>query len=434
MRNVLILTIDCWNQNICTSSASSYSTLFSGIDEYNITNIYIREEIPNDPCCSRYFQISEQKVIKSVLNKGIHTGKEVFCVERPDIENLELISLHNNFYAKHRGRHYYFKKAVRELIWWCSAWRSQELDDFLESVAPDIVIFSMEGYIHFNRLCRYALEKTGAKGIGYFWDDNFTYKQRPQNVGYKLLRFFQRKSLVRLANNTTSFWAISPKTKREADEYFGICCEVISKPVGDDNVLTVSCNDDGNMPIRMLYTGNLMIGRMNTIRMVARTLRDINQDAIKVSLDIFSPTPIPEDLKTFGYGVTFHDPIPQKEISRAQRQADILLFAEDVVGEERYVSRLSFSTKIPDYLNCGRCIIAIGDHDTAPMEYFSQQEIALCASSAEELRRHIEQVLERPEIMEEYGKRAILCAQENHNRYFIQEKIKSNIQKICENE
>ena len=428
-KNILILTVDCWNSNIAAGSSYTYSSLFSSMCDYTISNIYTRDELPNDPCCSRYFQISENKVIKSILKRKTITGKEVVCVDRENKDNEVVVQKQKELYSKHRKHFYYLKKIIREIIWKLSHWRTDELDSFLESVKPDVVIFTMEGYIHFNRLCRYVLKKTGSKSIGYFWDDNFTYKQR-RRIGYKFLRFFQRKSLKKLAKETTAFWAISPKTKEEADRFFDINCTILPKPTERELNQKFDFQNSVDNQVRMMYAGNLMIGRMDTVRAVAQAMSEINKDDIKICLDVYTATEIPVDLQKFGFGVAFHAPVSQSEVLKLQNKADVLLFAEDIVGSERKVSRLSFSTKIPDYLSSGKCILAIGDNDTAPMEYFRSERVALCAGDVVEIKEQLERIVENPQIVHEYGKRAYECAKKNHLKADVQQTIKKTIEGI----
>ena len=428
-KNILILTVDCWNLNLAANSSYTYSNLFSSISDYNVSNVYIRDELPNDPCCSRYFQISENRVIKSLFKRNVKTGKEVACGADAMATDNDAVLQQKELYGKHRKRFYYAKKLVRELIWKFSAWKSNELDEFLESIKPDAVVFTMEGYIHFNRICRYVLKKTGAKGIGYFWDDNFTYKQRSQ-IGYKILRFFQRRSLKKLAKQTSAFWAISPKTKKEADEFFGTECILLPKPAEREISTDMSIAKPIEGPIKMMYAGNLMIGRMNTIKAVAEIMAELNCDEQKICLDVYTNTEVPDELKKFGNGLSFYPPVSQSEILEKQQDADILLFAEDIVGRERKVARLSFSTKIPDYLSSGKCILAVGDNDTAPMEYFRNENIALCAGDKNELRQQLEKVINTPEILNEYGRRAYECARKNHSKEAVRNIVLETIEKI----
>ena len=427
-RKVLILTVDCWNSNISAGSSQTYSTLFSSMDDVELSNIYIREELPNDPCCKRYFQISESKIIKSIFKRNMQTGREVSAELECNREDIDRINDQHRLYSKQRKHLYYTKKLVRELLWLVAPWKSEELKAYLKDIDPEIIIYSMEGYIHFNRICRYAKKVTGARSIGYFWDDNFTYKQR-KKLGYKIYRFFQRKSLKKLAAETDEFWAISPKTKAEADKFFNISSTVIPKPTERD-LASAPENKRAVLPIKMLYAGNLMIGRMDTVRMLAEVIKEINSDEEKIVLDVYTPTEVPESMKEANSGVNFHDPVSQTEVLRLQESADVLLFAEDIVGKERKVARLSFSTKIPDYLSCGKCILAIGDFDTAPMEYFINEDVAICADTKEKIREGLMKLICEPDSITEYGKKAYACAVKNHSKEKIKNKIMRDIEKL----
>ena len=63
---------------------------------------------------------------------------------------------------------------LRDIIWKFGRWKTIELNDFLDDFKPDIILHSMEGYNHFNRIIEYAIKRTGARAVGYIWDDNFT--------------------------------------------------------------------------------------------------------------------------------------------------------------------------------------------------------------------------------------------------------------------
>lgn len=427
-KKILILTVDCWNTKIGANTATTYSTLFNGMDEYELANIYIREELPDDPCCKKYFQISERRIIKNLLKKSVKTGKEVENVTVAD--SSEDVALQKEFYSKQRKSFYYTKKIIRELIWYFGKWKTKELDAFLKEVNPDLVIFAMEGYIHFNRICRYAINKTGAKAIAYFWDDNFTYKQRPNNFGYKFLRFFQRKSLKKLAKCTDAFWAISSKTKKEADKFFGIDCTILQKPTERDMTDAVLSSKEHTLPLKMLYAGNLMIGRMNTIDAIRSAVRLINKDETKVIFDVYTPTEVPKYLVETGYGINFHKPVSQKEIIEFQNDADVLWFVEDIIGQDKKVARLSISTKVADYLSSGKCIIAAGDDDTATIEYFKNENVALCAHDKDEIYDCIRRILANPELIDVYGKRAFECAKKNHSKDTVKAIMSDSIQEV----
>ena len=427
MPRILICSVDSWNSKLSASSSSTFSSLFSQYDAKDLANLYIREELPDSKVCSRYFQISEQRVIKSLLKPRIKTGKEVFAAEEMSKTELEALEKSNELYGKNRAKRSYFKLFAREALWRFGRWRSKELNAFLEDFAPDVVVFSMEGYIHFNRICRYIIKKTGARAIGYFWDDNFTYKQLKNNFGYRALRFFQRRSLKKLAKRTDRFWAISPKTKREADEFFGIESVLLTKPA-DMPERSILSNAAHERPLKMIYTGNLAIGRASTIIAVSKALDKINESGSQIELDVYTPTTLlPEESRELGNFVHLHPPVPLEAVAAIQQKADILLFVEDIDGPLSKKARLSFSTKITDYLKSGKCILALGNADTAPMEYFAQTGAAICVTQKEHIEEALLTVLKSPDILAEYAERAYKSGKENHDGEKIRRIVKETI-------
>lgn len=407
---ILVMTVPSWNSKV---GANSWASLLEDYGCENVANICIREEIPDSKVCSRYFCVSENRIIKSIFKRNIKTGYEV---EPNTIRDDKDLNEHNQRYIAMKKKRRYSMLLARELIWKFGNWKTKELDAFLDSFKPDIILHSMEGYIHLNRITNYAINCTGAKAIGYIWDDNFTYKQE-DSIGYKIYRFFQRKSLKKLASVTQSFFAITPKTKAEADEFFGIDSILLTKPL---NSAPEVSKGKINKPFKMLYTGNLLIGRDDSLLKVSKALNLINKDGVRAVLDVYTGTYLSEEKRKqiCSEFCNIHEPISQSEVLKLQKQADVLLFLEAIDGKDAKVARLSFSTKITDYLSSGKCIFAVGNSDIAPMQYFKDNDCALVATDEEKIISSLQRLDD--ETIRFYAKNAAKCGLENHS----EEKIK----------
>ncbi len=409
---ILVITVPSWNSKI---GANSWETLLDSYNSENISSICIREEVPDSKICSRYFVVSENRIIKSLFNRRIKTGYEVepFSTDDTIISNLEE---HNRRYKKMGKKRSFFMLLLRELIWKIGKWKTKELDEFLDEVKPDVILHSMEGYIHLNRITQYAIKKTGAKAVGYIWDDNFTYKQS-NKIGYKVYRFFQRLSLKKLAKITDEFFAITDMTKQEADAYFNIKCHLLTKPL---NTLPVVNYSDIEDKIKILYTGNLYIGRDTSLLKVVKAVKNIGDTPFFI--DVYTNTQLEEtflsdDEKTV---CSIHSAISQQEVLEKQKNADILLFLEDIDGPNSNISRLSFSTKITDYLSSGRCIFAVGNKKTAPMQYFIENDAALAAGTEQEISEVLKLILASPDILKKSAEITAKIGIKNHNKEKIQ--------------
>ena len=405
---ILVFTVSAWNSKI---GANTWASLLQGYDSTKLANICIRDEVPDSLICSRYFTISENKVLKSIFKPGIKTGREIMAGSTSQEVTNDLEEHNRRYFAMKKKRRYSMLMA-REFVWKLGKWRTQELDDFLEEFKPDIILHSMEGYIHLNRIINYAIRYTGAKAVGYIWDDNFSYKQSSK-WGFKIYRFFQRKSLRKLAQNTIAFFAISEMTKREADAFFGIQSQVLTKPLNSEPVVKY-----GNLtkPYHLLYTGNLFIGRDCSLIKVVKAIETLPPNSFEI--DVYTKTEIsPKVRQKLNEKICrIHAPIPQKEVLAKQQEADILLFLEDIDGADAHMARLSFSTKITDYLSSGRCILAVGCADTAPMQYFISNHAAITACSDKEIVSGLKRILNDPQLLAQYARRAGETGLKNHDK------------------
>ena len=409
---ILVITVASWNSKV---GSNTWTSLLQNYDSENIANICIRDETPDNKICSRYFAISENKVIKSIFNRNVKTGREIM----PEFSenNVEDLVAHNERYQKMQKNRRYSLLLARELVWKLGNWKTAELNAFLDSFKPDIILHSMEGYIHLNDIVEYAIKRTGAKAIGYIWDDNFTYKQSDK-LGFNIYRFFQRISLKRLAKKTSRFFAISDMTKAEADKFFGIDCAILTKPLSFEPVVNY---DEIELPIKAVYTGNLMIGRDKSLVRIVKAAEEINRDGTKIKFDIYTKTVLSDEIKNVlncDY-CQLHDPVPQAEVLEIQRNSDILLFVEDIDGKDAKAARLSFSTKITDYLSSGKCIFAVGCRDTAPMQYFINNDAAVIATDDKEIKEKLVMLANNPDLLVQYAEKSAVTAKKHDAEYVL---------------
>lgn len=114
--------------------------------------------------------------------------------------------------------------------------------------------------------------------------------------------------------------------------------------------------------------------------------------------------------------------IPQSQVFMEQENSDILVFIESF---ENRTARLSFSTKITDYLSSNRCILAIGPKDISSIEYFIQQDSALVCTTPLEVETILNKLKDCPELIEQYAKKGYNCGIKNHSVEIIRSKMKN---------
>lgn len=418
---ILVCTVGSW------STRNGSDTMASLVKDYNpsqLACVYIRADKSDSPICSEYYHIFEHRVVKSVFNKRVATG-EAFSVNNQEVVCAE----YEQEYHDEVKRYGFYKRIrswwlilVREILWKMGRWNTKEFNGFLRSFSPDVVLFPIEGYIHFNRITEYIVKTCKpSRVIGYMWDDNFTYRQHPFSLGYKVHRFWLRKGVKRLVNLCDTVFSIGPKTKREVDSFFGINSVLLTKPVLSRGKPSF-CQPQ--VPIKMLYTGKLNIGRDKAIASIVDAIRVVNKGSKKVVLDIYTNTPL--SLRMINRIVVpgssyLHGFIPQTEVIKEQQKADVLLFVEALSGND-LSARLSFSTKITEYLSAGKCIWAVGNKDLGPIEYLKEEDAAIVSTTINGIKDGLKRITEGQTISQ-YAQKAYDCGIHKHNKSIIKERF-----------
>lgn len=421
-KRILITSIPCWNQK---TGANTFATLFEGYDSHDLANIYISPGLPDSNVCSRYFSVREWQVMKSVFMRRVITGEEVGVNECLEDNNVERELERTKQFARKRRRIFLW---MRELGWKLGNWNSAELDAFLEDFNPDVLVFPIESYPYFNRLNEYIIRKCKPKKvIGYLWDDNFTYKQFPNDLLYKVERYFLRKQVRRLVGLCNNVLSISPKMKLECDAEFGINSTLLTKPIRES--LANPYNFSG-FPVRFLYTGSLVIGRDKVLLQLAEAIDKINKELDFISLDVYTMTQVSDEYKTKFSSCrlcNLHGGILQSEVFREQENSDVLVFAESLDSKNQ-VARLSFSTKITDYISSKRCVFVVGQESNASVQYFKENDAAIICSDINQIYAILQELVENPGRIREYAIKAEQCGIKNHSREQILETLCQVIQ------
>ena len=420
--NILVCTVGAWSDSVGSNTMSS---LLEGYPKEHLACLYIRAAYSDSDVCERYFHIYEGRVMKSILKRGMSTGEE-YVIDKSTKISTELDE-EKARYDSFRSKKNWFYTFAREFIWLFGHWKSKELDSFLKSFQPDVVFFPIESYIHFNRINEYIVKKCQPKKvIGYLWDDNFTYKQHPHSIGYKIHRWWLRHGVRRLIGKCDTVFAICPKMKLEADAEFGINSVLLTKPIKQfSKIKPVS----GKYPIKILYTGKLIYGRDETIAEIVDAIKEINKDGQKFLLQIYTNTilsPTIRDRICVDGCCEMKGFVPQSEVLRIQKEADVLLYAESL-SDTHLTARLSFSTKMTDYLASGTCIWAVGNKDLAPIDYLIEEDAGLVSVDNFAIKDVLCQISRSPEILLEYAEKAQQCGVKNHNKILINKVLEQNI-------
>ncbi len=413
---VLVVGINPWIDN---TGINTLINFFESWETTQLSHVYTRERLPNTHICDTFFRISETKVVRSVLKRKLKTGERVKNTPTDKMSADE-----QKLYKKKGGA---FKQLLREFIWKFGKWKTKELNAFLEEVNPDVLFFPVYSNVYMCRLQNYIAKRLKKPVVLYSSDDNYSYKAVSKSPCSLLHRFWLRKQGKKLFRRAQKVMVITPKQKEEYDKIFGIDCMVLTK--GIDFSQAPFHQKELNSPLKMVYTGKLIIGRWKSLALLARALGEVNKDSAKIELDIYTTDTLTDEQKSAlnRNGCQVKGGLTLAQVQQVQAEADILVFVESLDKKYKNAARLSFSTKITDYLKSGKCILAIGDKNIAPMDYFNRYDAAVTVTSYDEILTKLQMIVENPDEILRYGKKAYECGKKHHDKCLVDEKLRTII-------
>ena len=153
-------------------------------------------------------------------------------------------------------------------------------------------------------------------------------------------------------------------------------------------------------------------------------------------LDIYTATPLTKEmdraLNISGVSEV-HSPVSSEEIIILQNGADVLVHAEAFDKFNKSLVRCAISTKIMDYLSAGRCILTIGPSDISSVEYLAENNLALNASSKEQLAEIVRNLNADNTIINCYAERGRAFALKELDPTMMRQALYDDLQSVINN-
>lgn len=415
---VLVITHAPWRND--TSVGNSYSNIFDGMDDWlEFAQIYIRDGLPENKMVHKYFRISEKKLLKSILTRK-HVG-EVFDLDNPmDTPPVKF----SNAYNKMRSLRWNIFLIGRDVAYSMGKWKTSELNSFLDDFKPDIIFGTLIYIPLVNQLMLYAKKRTGAELITYPWDDWYHINRYNKSPMYYFRIWLERHYIKKTAAECSYLYTITEQMKKEYSEIFQKECKLLRKGYVFDQppaFKQVTSNE-----VKLLFAGNIGDNRWKVLAAIADAIHEINKASEKkLKMAIYTLSPITDEMRatldvpdeSFLKGA-----IPSAKVTEVMDDADILVHVEPVEKAKLENCRLSFSTKIVDYLYKGKCVLAVGGQN-ASMQYLKDNNAAIVVDDLSKLKFALKQLVDNPEKITEYSSKAWECGKENHDIRKIQDMI-----------
>lgn len=422
---ILIISRTPWDT--ANSFGNTFSNLFSGMPKTEIYNICCQGGTCRNTVVKKSFQMTDKSVLKSFLKHGSPVGK-VVDTQTPEQNQVDFS---DSSLKKIKARRFYFALIGRDLIWKMGRWKkSPELQDFLQKAKPDLIYLPIYNSWYLCDLQQYLIKQLSVPVVGHISDDVYGYASGSPLSPLRWIYLKRTQSkLKNLIAQCSYLEVFAENMQRQYEEMFRKPVYLIGKCVqAEDITETEPVTFQDGQKLRFLYTGNIGSERWKALCTLGECLGSASEDAV---LDIYSGTAITEEIRSaMGACSTIHfmGSVSAEEVHRLQRRADVLVHVESFSERAIDSARMSFSTKIVDYMCTGKPILAFGPQEVNSISYLRDHNLAITATSRQELSDVLESLLRGEMDLSEIGNNVLHFLQTERNKAYMQQQMVERMQ------
>lgn len=427
---ILLITAEEWNDYVYGNGV--LTNWFTGFDA-EFAQIYASPGLPNNKVCSKYFQIDERQMVKS-LYSDTKAGREV---KMPTNERVQDAAKSN---AQRKGIYGIFKKLslwmhtpivmLQDFIWMTGRYDKAALQRFIDGYKPDVVFCPQLGNPKMWRLEKLVKGMTDVPFVAFTGDDEASYLQVSKSPLFWLRRWYCHNGLK---NSVKIFSHYFMHSKEQAQDYtneYGVPTSTLYK-----------CGDFSNefvkksvgSPIRLVYAGRLYCNRWKTLAEIGKALHEINKHGERMVLDIYTQEALTnEQRKALSpeNSVYMKGSVNPLQLKEVYRNADIALHVESMDKKNRLATRVSFSTKIIDLMASSCAILAVCWNRHCGYQYLRDNDAAFCVDNYSDILPMLQRIVDNPSLVQNYAQKAYECGRKNHTRERIQKQIRDKFEEL----
>ena len=399
------------SHNPFSSTANNGKTLeaiFGGYGSGELCQLFFSEMTPDMEYCQNYFRLTDKDVIRNTFSLSGNSFSTSFSKERK-------VVMGKNCKRYRLKRFVQDVPFLRDFLWSVGKWDIKPLFEWIENNKPELVFFvgGNNGFAHM--VARKLAKRYEIPLVVYFTDD---YLLSP--ISRNWIDSIQRKRMERFYGKTIQqarlCFAIGEKMAQTYTGYFEKPFCPIMNMVPVERMLPKREHEN----VVISYFGGLHLGRWRAIVKLGSVLRRLQErHAIDLEFNVYAQECPPDVLSLFEeQGVAYKGFVKSDVIKEEFAKSDILLHVESSDAYYRSLTKLSVSTKIPEYLSTGRCVLGFGPKEVASMELLSENQVGIVVSddeSEERMMQDLNQLICCKELRDRLARNAFEYAKEKFN-------------------
>jgi glycosyltransferase involved in cell wall biosynthesis len=341
------------------------ASLFGGWPDDKMANLHVGPPPSDGLICGKSLNLGFGCVV------GYGMGKALFCHLRPP-ELQARDNAHSNANAKNldprttlntygvlRGFADMLPLRIGAPVW-----------KWIVQFSPDLVLSPLES-IRIMKLTTAVSTKLRIPAVPFLADDwiSTMYADSPLFAMPRLLLLSELKRVLR---RTSGGMAGSPAMASEYSKKFQKTFVTFVRAFDVPPVYPASPLVRTTGGIVILYAGRLNADRWQSVVDVGKALTVVRNSGLDARLDVYS---LPEDLEMYAARISMppvvniRGSLQPNDVFGKLLESDILLHTESFSDAQRKYTRLSLSTKIPQYLAAGRPILMYGPGEISVTKY-----------------------------------------------------------------
>lgn len=413
---ILIVTKEVWRDD--QNGGNTLTWMFSGFPEdTEFAQVFCSEGVPDNRVCNYYFKISTRDVVKAMINNS-QAGKSFTWGYDSNEKNNICVDTQNGI-SKGLNR-ITNSEILRDIVWKCGQYRSESLKKFILDFAPDIIYAPGYGVNYMNYLIQWIHSFCKCKIVSLISDDYYSLYKKRVNPLFWVRLLSMRRNIRKSVNTYSLIYTMTEAQRIQLERDFNVPVKIIRKGYIFDNQMILG-KVDGEI-IRIIHVGNVYFNRWKTLVSLAEAIKKINSEGKKkYQLDIVTSYELKNKIerKLLEKGVVIHKKISYEELKKLYFNSNVAVHVESFDFVNRLKLRLSFSTKIIEYLASGNAVMLICDERQSTYKYLKESDSAILIAN----KKHIE-----GELKELYNNKYLIG--EKRHKAFEFGKINHSIEKV----
>lgn len=433
-KNVKVLVISHNPFSGKQNNGKTLTSFFMGWEKENIRQIFLTMDEYDTTVCENFYRISDVEVLKSMFKKNKNIGTIINC-DNKNVHFNEKKKYDKNFFYQFIKKMFQKKIPIfwlmRSIAWkFVKPWKSEKLIKWINEFNPDVIFFQTSSFSVIYDMVIYFKKITQAKLIIETTDDYVT-STRSFSIIKKHKDKIMEKKYANIVKESEYIVVIGEDMMEEYKRRFGgkyVIAMNAVKATGRIDEITL------NDKFVFTFAGNLGLNRWKILVDLGKVI-DIIQSKYrqkKIVLNICSLSlPNKHILSKFKQikSINYLGALNTEQLNKLKEDSNVLVHVESFDKKNIGVTRLSISTKIPEYMLSNRCILAIGPDTVSSIKYIKKYNIG-CVLSNKNSKTWMDDLInliDDDDARNNYIKNARTIGNRNHNYLENQKKVQEII-------